>query len=218
VLVDEDVDIEHGDLAEELGELLLRSHVVLLDEALLDLLLNQLLRLGVVGVSVTELGHLLLLLALGFELDLELLANDLLEQLGVVLLEGGRQLWVVLLEEDALVGVAAPDVLDVLDLSLDLLVLLVVEDLVEHLVEVHLGHALDVTLQTREEIVQQVLVVGVDAPARLLALNHARHLGKNQHVVVLHSKLSQHLSILSQLLILEENGLITNWDLRLDFK
>ena len=79
LFVDCHIDVEHSYLAEKLGELLLSSGIVLLDQTLLDLLLNLLLCLGIVGISVHQFGHSLLFITLFVKLLLHSLLNELLE-------------------------------------------------------------------------------------------------------------------------------------------
>lgn len=80
-LVDGDIDVQHANRTEELRELLLSCHVVLLDHILANLLLDQLLCLEVVGVGIFQFGLSLLLLLLGLHLSLELVMDQLLERL-----------------------------------------------------------------------------------------------------------------------------------------
>ena len=70
-----DIYVKHRDLAEELRELLLSSHVVLLNKTFLDLFFDCLLSLCIVRVSVHQLGHSFLLFFLLIELSLEFLSN-----------------------------------------------------------------------------------------------------------------------------------------------
>jgi hypothetical protein len=79
LFVDCNIDVEHCNLSEKLRELFLRSGIVLLDQTLLDLLLNLLLRLGIVWISVHQFGHPLLFISLFFKLLIQSLLDELLE-------------------------------------------------------------------------------------------------------------------------------------------
>mmetsp|Transcript_18962 Transcript_18962/g.29088 ORF Transcript_18962/g.29088 Transcript_18962/m.29088 type:complete len:240 (+) Transcript_18962:531-1250(+) len=216
MLVDLDVDVEHGDLAEELGELLLGEHVVLLDQVFPDVFFDLFLGLHVVGVGVHQASLPFLLFLLRFLLLLHLLANESFNGSEVALLEGLSQGRVPCFERSPHVGVVGPQVLDLVNLLADHSLLLVVEETVEHLVEIHLRSSLlHVIVQRREEVVQQVLVVLVEVAS---AVDGARGLSHHEHVIVLHSVVNQFLSALVQLLVLVENDHFEVADARLDLK
>ena len=112
-----------------------------------------------------------------------------------------------------------PNLLNLVDLEPDTLIHLVVEQRVEHLVEVHFGRPLNllhILIQSCEEIVQEVLVGRTDI--RRTTLNNSRRLGHHEHIVVVDAVLSQLLIIFFQLLISKENGLVVYGDARFDFE
>ena len=65
-----DIYVQHRDLAEELRELLLSSHVVLLNKTFLDLFFDCFLGFCIVRVSIHQLGHSFLFLFLLIKLSL----------------------------------------------------------------------------------------------------------------------------------------------------
>ena len=80
--------------------------------------------------------------------------------------------------------VRCPHLLDRLHFSLNLLILLIVEELIEHLVEVHLGSILYIVIQTCEKVVQKVLVALANTA---LLLHQTCGFCQGKHVVVSHS-------------------------------
>jgi len=99
-----------------------------LDQTFFDLFLNLFLGLSVVGVSVHELGHSLLLFFLLLKLSLELLTHNLLDEPVVIGLKSRSKFWVISLEKGPLMGVALPDLLQLLHLSFHCLILLIMEN------------------------------------------------------------------------------------------
>ena len=77
--VDYNIDVKHSYLPEKLRELFLRSGIVLLDQTLLDLLFNLLLRHFIIWISVHQFGHSLLFSLLFLKLLLHSLLDELLE-------------------------------------------------------------------------------------------------------------------------------------------
>ena len=217
-LVHRDVNIKHTNLTEEFRELLLGRHVVLLDKVLLDLFFDELLSLGVVRIRIHELGFALLLFPLRLHISLQFFLNDLFDFILVSRLKRSRQLRIVILEERSLVKVAVPDLADGGRLAPYLLRQLIMVKLVEHLIEVHLGSARYVTLERREEVVEQVLIGLVQLLAASTSTNHTSLFSKHEHIVVADAVLGQPLRIGRELIVFKEDGLVADGYLRLDLK
>lgn len=169
------IDIQHSDLAEELGTVLESGLVIRFNDRLTNFFLDLLLSFSIVRVCVLKLEDSFLLCSLLVELVLEPLADNLL-QVGRVAGNQSRGDLLILGFDTALkmcIGcIHRPDSFALLS---DALILRIVEHLVEHLV---LGHGRRLLLGpgVGEKVEHQVLV-GLVKIRRL----------KVDHVVVLDS-------------------------------
>ena len=113
--------------------------------------------------------------------------------------------------------IIGPYLLDLVNFLPNALIQLVVEQRVEHLVEVHSGRSrylLNVLVQRREEVVQQVLVLG--AQVALAAVDDTGGcLGDHQHIIIANAVGCELLRIFFELFISEEHCLVVDGNARL---
>lgn len=178
--VDMNIDVEHSDLPEELWELLLSGGVVLLNQTLLDLFFDLLLSLGIVWVSVHQSRHSLLLSTLFLKLLLHSLLDEFLQLSLVACLQNSSDFRHVLFQIDLLIGIIVPNTPKLLSFLSYSLISLVVEQLVEHLIEVH-SRSLHILLYACEESVKEIFIAL--AHLGLLFFDGRQH----QHVIVCYS-------------------------------
>ena len=158
MLVDLDIYVEHANLSEELRELFLGCHVVLVDQVFLNLLFNLFLSLSVVGVCVHESCHSLLFFSSCFELFLQTGTYHLFNFVLVARLKSCCQFLILGFELSSEVRIFGPTFLEIFYLSFNLLILLIVINLVKHLIERHLWLPSYVLLQASKKVVEQVFI------------------------------------------------------------
>lgn len=113
--------------------------------------------------------------------------------------------------------IGVPNLPDHLRLSPHLLADLILIQRVEHLSEAHLWHVRGL-LDFVEEVVQHVGVCLVATARQTWRLNDCGLLREHDHVVVCDAALNQFFGVDLQFVVLKEQSLVQDWDLRLDFE
>ena len=108
--------------------------------------------------------------------------------------------------------VGIPDLSDHRGLTPHLLTDLILVERVEHLAKAHLRRIFYLLLDGAEEIVQHSLIVGVAAYAAW-RLYDAGRFRQHDHVVIADTTLNQFFGVDLELLILEEQSLLRDWNL-----
>ena len=203
VAIDRSIDVEHGDVAKELRVVLERVLVVSLDHLFPDLLLNHLLRLGVVRICISE-TYLPLLLGLLLVHDFfEAIANNLLNHVIVVSFKSLVQGLIAILQSPLEVRVGQVHLLKLACLLTDTHPLRIVDHLIRQLL---LGEtrALAAATGAGKESIKEVLLLGVQ-----LRDAHV------DHVPVVDPQLIELGLVALKQLLAEEQFLLLHVDLRL---
>lgn len=89
----------------------------------------------------------------------QLFSNDLLNQIHITRTQGLRQLRMILPNEGPLMRIIAPNLLDSINFSFDLLILLIMEQCIKHLIKIHLWGILLVLVRIAKQVIYHGLIV-----------------------------------------------------------
>jgi len=144
-------------MSKELWEFILSCLVIFIDHFFFDHFFYFLLGFDIIWISVSEFGHSFLILLLLSEMGFQSFTYKFFDFVIIVGFESSGKVRIVLFKVSSLMGIVLPNLLYLSSFSFDLLVLLIMEQLIEHLLEI-LFWCSDIFTQISEEIVKQVLI------------------------------------------------------------
>ena len=146
LLVHQDVNVEHVYWAKEFWELFLSCFKILHYHVFLNLLFNHLLGFFVIGVSIHHPGMSLLFFLFGLHLRLNPFTNNLLKLIIITSFKRSCQFWIIILQESTLMWVIGPYLLYLSNFLFNVLILLIMVKLWEHLFKRHFRDPFDVLI------------------------------------------------------------------------
>ena len=123
-------------MTKELWEFFLSCLVIFIDHFFLDHFFYFLLSFDVIWISVSKFGHSFLVCLLFFEMGFQSFTYKFFNFVIVVGFEGGCEIWIVLFKVSSLMRIVLPNLLYLSSFVFDLLVLLIMEQLIEHLLKI----------------------------------------------------------------------------------
>ena len=123
-------------MSEELWEFILSCLVIFIDHFFLDHFFYFLLSFDVIWISVSKFGHSFLICLLLFEMGFQSFTYKFFDFVIVVGFESSGKVRIVLFKVSSLMGIVLPNLLYLSSFSFDLLILLIMEQLIEHLLEI----------------------------------------------------------------------------------
>ena len=123
-------------MSKELWEFILSCLVILIDHFFFDHFFYFLLGFDIIWISVSEFGHSFLIFFLLSEMGFQSFTYKFFDFVIVVGFESSGKVRIVLFKVSSLMGIVLPNLLYLSSFIFDLLVLLIMEQLIEHLLEI----------------------------------------------------------------------------------
>ena len=123
-------------MSKELWEFFLSCGVILLDHFFLDHFFNFLLGFHIIWISVSKFSHSFLFCFLLGEMSFKSLSHKFFDFIIIIGFKSSGKIRIVLFKVSSLMRIVLPNLLYLSSFSFDLLVLLIMEQLIEHLLEI----------------------------------------------------------------------------------